>query len=144
MWAEFSGFPKLTYYDNLTIEMGWSHNQGRAGNRDDFWPYTVYQYNHALDTYENMASVDAWDKTLTETGPGGEMWPAELDDGEGLVYWIMQQNTNYDASDLVSAEEYRKWREMNFGRAHEVDIPFHPLTTENIAAIAMPRVSAIS
>ena len=141
--AEFSGFPKLAYYDNLTIEMGWSHNQGRAGNRDDFWPYTVYQYNHALDTYENMASVDAWDKELTETGPGGEDWPAELDNGEGLVYWIMQQNSNYDASDLVSGEEYRKWREMNFGRAHEVDIPFQPLTAENIAAIAMPRGAAV-
>ena len=56
----------------------------------------------------------------------------------------MQQNSNYDASDLVSGEEYRKWREANVGRAHEVEIPFQPLTTENIAAIAMPRISAVS
>lgn len=65
-------FPNLTYYDNGMIEAGWSHNQGWAGNRDDFWPYTLYKYDKKRAAgYVPIYYVDAWDRDFTEVGPGG-------------------------------------------------------------------------
>ena len=39
---ELSEFPGAVYYDNGLALVGWSHNQGLAG---DFWPTVSIQYN---------------------------------------------------------------------------------------------------
>lgn len=144
--AEFSGFPKLTYYDNLTIEMGWSHNQGRAGNRDDFWPYTLYRYESRIDEYRAYFSVDAWDRSLAETGPDGEPWPADVDQEDaGIVYWIMAEElktVSYGKSDLVSVSGYEEFLRETIGSAQQIEIPFVSLNEENIASLVKPGAAA--
>ena len=145
---QLTEFPNLTYYDNGYIQAGWSHNQGRAGNRDDFWPYTLYRYESRIDEYRAYFSVDAWDKNMTESGPGGEEWPADVDkEGSGIVYWISSiklKDFSFDQNDLVSAADYEEFLAETMGSANKLDIPFQPLTTENIAAIAAPGVQAVS
>ncbi len=144
---QFTEFPNLTYYDNGYIQAGWSHNQGRAGNRDDFWPYTLYRYEERSDSYTPEFSVDAWDKNMSETGPGGEAWPADVDqEGAGIVYWIMSEKlkagSGYTGDNLVSASEYEVFRDSVLGSASKLQIVFLPLTAENIAAIAEPGSAA--
>lgn len=140
---EITAFPKLTYYTNGYIEAGWSHNQGRAGNRDDFWPYTLYCYNPKGDYYSEEFHVDAWDKQMTETGPNGMKWPEDADKEEsGIVYWIMTGNTDYSSTNIYSVAEYVQFRDEILGDAKIVDITFNQLTTENIATVAMPRIAA--
>lgn len=60
---QFVEFPSVTFFDNGILKADWSHNQGLGGR---IWPYTLYQYNSKNDTYEAIAQVDAWDKTLTD------------------------------------------------------------------------------
>ncbi len=139
-------FPNLTYFDNGYIEAGWSHNQGRAGNRDDFWPYTLYRYDSRSDSYAPAFSVDAWDRQLTETGPDGEPWPNDVDkEGAGIVYWIMAEelkNVGYEKDDLVSASGYAEFRNTVMEGADQINIPFVILNEENIAALVKPGAAA--
>lgn len=128
---EFREFPNLTYYDNGVIQAGWSHNQGRAG---EFWPYTLYRYDAALDRYVNIGMVDAWDRTVSEEFMG-EPFPTQVDaDGDGIVYYIMIEG-EYRLDDPVDGAEYMKWRDSYTGNALEIQIPFVNLAEENIAAI---------
>ena len=140
-------FSNLTYYDNGYIKAGWSHNQGLAGNRDDFWPYTMFQYDSRTDSYTAVFEVDAWDRQMTETGPDGMPWPTELDEEDaGIVYWVMAEETKsvgYEKDDMVSASGYREFWHSVMGSARELEIPFMPLTVENIAAVAEPAGLAV-
>ena len=85
---------------------------------------------------------------MTESGPGGEEWPADVDkEGSGIVYWISSiklKDFSFDQNDLVSAADYEEFLAETMGSANKLDIPFQPLTTENIAAIAAPGVQAVS
>lgn len=57
-------FPGSTFYENGAIEIPFSHNQGLAGS---FWPYSVIKYDFFTDSYINVGSVDAWDKSCSST-----------------------------------------------------------------------------
>ena len=129
---EFSAFPSLTYYDNGTIEAGWSHSQGLSGR---FWPYTLFIYDREKDTYTSVGSVEAWDKTLLAQDYQGNIFPDEIDaDGDGLVYYIMPDG-NYEHGTPVDFEEYQQWRNSFAGESGQIDIPYINITEENIYSI---------
>jgi hypothetical protein len=126
---EFREFPALTFYDNGIIQADWSHNQGLAG---EFWPFNLYQYNSETDRYDNVAMVDAWDRSLSETDYNGNPFPVESDtDGDGVVYYIMKDG-EYKLDTPVDGAEYEQWRSTYLNNANEVDIPFVDLTEDNI------------
>lgn len=91
--CEFLNFPALTYYSNGIIKAEWSHNQGRG----ESWPYTLYRYDAASDSYVEVGSVDSWDKALSETWYEGQPFPDELDtDGDGTLFTIWEAGEEED------------------------------------------------
>jgi len=127
---ELVSFPNLTYFDNGVIEAGWAHNQGKAGNH--FWPYTLYQYHSQSDSYETIASVDAWDKSYTEEIYSEEEFPSKQDkDGDGMIYYIMSGDS-FDYDNPVDLDEYDNWRNQYTEKATKVKILYQNLTEENI------------
>ena len=131
--TELSEFPDLTFYGNGTVTAGWSHNQGMAG--DNFWPYTLYQYNAASDTYVRVAMVDAWDKTLRDTDADGTPFPEDVDaDGDGLVYYIMTGGL-YERKDPVDGPDHQAWLASYTAGSQPIEILYLSLTEENLALI---------
>ncbi len=118
--TEFSAFPLLTFYDNGVIKADWSHNQGLAGA---FWPYSLYRYDPAADSYDLVAMIDAWDKNFAAADPQGNPFPDDADvSGMGLVYYIMPGG-EYDNSTPVDASEYDGWYAAQLDGATELEIP---------------------
>ncbi len=126
---EFREFPAITYYNNNIIQAEWSHNQGLSA---DFWPFTLYQYNSKSDSYDKVAMVDAWERSLSEIDYKGNPFPSERDtDGDGIVYYIMKDG-GYELDNLVDGAKYEQWRDSYLNNANEVNIPFVNLTEDNI------------
>ncbi|MCH5344699.1 MAG: hypothetical protein J1E64_11730 [Acetatifactor sp.] len=130
---EWSGFPSVTFYDNGVLVEDFSHNQGRAG--DALWPYFLHQYDAKTDSYVQIASVDAWDKSLSDKDWDGNLFPDEIDvDKDGVLYYLMIGEMSYYDS-LVDRSEYQSWRDSYTGKAKEIKLPFMDLTKENIHSI---------
>lgn len=128
--TELIDFPAQTYYDNGVVEVLLSHNHGLAGNIDDFWPYTFYQYDKGTDTYLCASEVDAWNRAYYELDYDGTLFPEELDtDGDGILYRV----TAGDRDKLMDLEEYKKWWDSVIGGAKKVEIPFVKMTEESIS-----------
>ncbi len=128
--TELIDFPVQTFYDNGAVEVLLSHNHGLAGNIDDFWPYTFYQYDKGADIYLCAAQVDAWNRAYYELDYDGTLFPEELDaDGDGILYRVTAGG--YDK--LMDLEEYNKWRDSVIGGAKKVEIPFVKMTEESIS-----------
>lgn len=129
---EFSEFPDLTFYKSGAVTAGWSHNQGLGGR---VWPYSLYQYDPASDTYNQVGMVDAWDKALRDTNYDGEAFPADVDaDGDWLVYYIMTDG-KYHLDDPVDGADHQAWLDSYTGGALPMEIPYQALTAENVAAL---------
>ena len=129
---EFFQYPSVNFYDNGIIKANASHNHGNGG---EFWPYTLYSYNSETDIYEQIASVDAWDKTITEEDNQGNRFPDSIDqDGDGIVYYIIPYAQSEDVQPVDNAQ-YDEWCQSYIGNAVEVQIPYQKLTEQNIAAI---------
>lgn len=127
--AELFEYPLQTYYDNGVVKAEASHNHGMAGDIEDFWPYTLYQYDQNSDTYVAIAQVDAWNKAYYEKDYNEKPFPDELDrDGDGILYRV----TAGDEENLMDLEEYKKWQDSLFGGAKKVEIPFVEMTEESI------------
>lgn len=128
---ELTEFPSLTFYDNGRIEAGASHNHGRGPTVEDFWPYTLYEYDSAADQYREVCSVDVWDKAYRETDNEGGAFPDEQDlDGDGILYYTWGGST--EAETFFDREAYFRWRDSLLGGAGQMEIPFLDLTVENI------------
>lgn len=120
---ELSEYPLVTFYGNGMAEAGWSHSQGKAG--DVLWPYNLYRYDAANDTYQQVAMVDAWEKQLSPEG-----FPEDVDaEGAGAVYYIMTGG-EYDTSNPVSKSEYESWRSGMIGSAANLQVDYLPLTED--------------
>ncbi len=125
-------FPMLTFYDNGAVTAGWSHNQGRAG--DSLWPYTLYRYDAASDSYVQAAMVDAWSKDYAREAGLAEPFPEGIDrSGAGVVYYIMTDS--YDPIRPVDAADYEAWRTEQLGGAEELAPPYRDLTEANIEKV---------
>ena len=133
-------FPALSFYPNGIVEASWSHNQGLAGR---FWPCTLYRYDAVSDSYLPAACVDAWDREFFETDYDGNPFPADADpNGNNIVYYIYKYGEQGMPAP-VSQEEFDLWYHdlIGFDPAVDshpeftLDLPFQPLTEENILAI---------
>lgn len=138
MREELSEFPLVTYYENGAVEAGWSHNQGlNAFGSDEFWPYNLYRYDSAADTYVLLGMVDAWDRAVSEKNYAGESFPDEADeDGDGILYSVMGNMDTleaYDALDtLVDGAALAELQESYRKDAAKIAVPWQALTVENI------------
>ncbi len=129
---QFIGFPAVTHFDNGILKADWSHNQGLAGR---VWPYTLYQYNPDKDTYEAIAMVDAWDKSLSDKDYDGNVFPDDVDeDGDLIVYYIMEAD-EYETKNPVDFEEYQRWIDSYTKDAEIVEGSCVELTLENILKV---------
>ena len=116
-------FPLVTYYTNGIAEVGWSHNQGWAGDR--LWPYSLFFYNADKDEYEIRYSIDAWDKTLADKDADGNPYPEDVDkNGDGYVVIL----TEGAESKYMSAEDYEAWRKEIMGDAKAIDVKYQSVT----------------
>lgn len=148
-------FPSMTFYENGVAAADWSHNQGWAGR---FWPYTLYQYSEDSGVYEEIASADAWDRSVTEGDPQlSAAFPKDADaDGDGLVYYILtgewynNPRTPPDGNltgplygvDPVDGAALEDWLNAYTGGAEPLEIPLQDLNEANIAALGSPRPEA--
>ena len=131
---ELQEYPLITYYSNGMITAGLSHNQGMAG--DKLWPYSLYRYNCETDTYDIIATVDAWDKSLFPTDFESNPFPENVDtNNDGVVYYIMKDG-NYEYTNPISKEEYDTWYQSEMGDAKETVVPFQKMTEENIVQVS--------
>lgn len=130
--TELLEYPLLTFYDNGAVQAEWSHNQGLGGN---FWPYTVYQYDSATDTYVSVGSVDAWDNNFAETDSQGNPYPSEVDNSDiGFVYYIRTAGQT-DTPEPVDLIDFKEWFNTYIGVAGIIDIPYMDLKEDNISLI---------
>lgn len=128
---KFVAFPSITIYDNGVITADISHNQGVAG--DTFWPFFLHQYHKETDKFEEVAFVDAWDKSYRETNYDGSSFPDELDiDGDGFIYFVQKGEEEKIPMDKA---EYKEWLDSYIGMAKELEIPFVDYTEENYKSI---------
>ena len=126
LYQELAVFPSLKFYDNGMVEAMASHNHGMAPGYvdEDFWPYSLYQYNPKTDVYDYVLNVDAWEKMYSEKAWTGEVFPDKADfDGDGILYYIMTDG-EYNYDEPVDGAEYRKWRASILGELLQLDIPF--------------------
>ena len=132
-------YPMTTYYDNGYVAAGWSHNQGVAG--DKLWPYTLYRYDSSAGKYVQEAAVDGWDKSLRDTCLSYDEtiipFPEDVDkDGDGFVYYIITEAGGYAPvyGEPMDYADYALWVSRYLG-ANVIDVPYYPLTEENISLI---------
>ena len=127
---QFTGFNWMNFYNNGSLEVMWSHNQGSAG--DSLWPYTLYNYNKESDSYDVIAQVDAWDKSFYEKCYIAEIFPIEVDkDGNGIVYYV--RNSGSDKDIPYDLKEYKEWRTQYILNDNlKITVPYINLTEENI------------
>lgn len=125
--TELTESPSLTFYDNGLVRADWSHNQGKAG---DFWPYTLYRYQKANDSYSFAGGVDAWQQQAFPEG-----YPAEIDQsGSGFVYYICEEPP-FSWEHPVDASVYQAWYDGEMGEAHELKLNYLALNEQNIRQI---------
>ncbi len=132
-------YPMTTYYDNGYVAAGWSHNQGVAG--DKLWPYTLYRYDSSAGKYVQEAAVDGWDKSLRDTCLSYDEtiipFPEDVDkDGDGFVYYIITEAGGYAPvyGEPMDYADYALWV-SRYLEANVIDVPYYPLTEENISLI---------
>lgn len=131
--SEFNDVPLLTFYDNGVIVALLSHNQGLAGG--SFWPYFLYKYNKDSDMYDQIAMIDAWDKTVATSNYEGDKYPEDVDkSGDGIVYYVITDG-DYDNRVPVSKEYYENWRRSYLDGAVEIKPEFIGFSEKNIEEI---------
>ena len=132
---ELCEFPYVTYYDNGIVWAGMSHNHGMAPDLEDFWPYSLYEYNPRLDCYVMLTGVDAWQREYAGEDYLGNPFPADVDaDGNGVVYYLRTSDTG-EAELFFDDADYEKWRDNMYGEAKEMEIPYLNMTRENIDSL---------
>ena len=124
--------PYLRFYSNGIIEADAAHNSALAGS---FWAYTLYQYNSESNSYQEIAFVDAWDKSVSEINWDSHLpFPDEADKSHsGFVYYIYPFDS--DSTDPLDIIEYQTWHISYIGGASELNLPFRKLTEANINEI---------
>ncbi len=132
---EFGAFPGVTFYENGYITAEISHNQGMAG---DFWPYSIFQYDAATDSYLHVAYIDAWDKNLFPTDYDGAAFPDEADtSNSGFVYYIYRNDAPSDGTQPAPSDvtEYNRLLDETYGNSDTLQIDYLEITKENIKQI---------
>lgn len=137
---EFMGFPSVTFYDNGMIKEDASHNQSYG----ELWPFGLYQYDAASDSYSQVGYVDTWDVSITDTSYDYESetelpFPTDKDtDGDGILYNIQKGDSNnysWDISDYqYNKSDFEEWYDSYFNGAEEIAPETQPIDTEIFTA----------
>ena len=143
---ELVAFPDgLIFYDNGAVYENWSHNQG-GRTCENFWPYSLHIYNAETDIYTDIGDVNAWDINHSSA-----YFPTDIDqDGDGIVYLLHRAGEDrytgsYDEygnpieEPPVDGLTYEAWRDSILQDSQPVEIPWLPLTRENISALGYPE-----
>jgi len=129
-------FPMLTFYDNGVMTAGWSHNQGPSV---EFWPYNLYTYDEANDSYAFAGCAFAWEKAFAPTYymvDAEQPFPDDADkSGTGVVYYISDVCRQLDDTVPQDHTAYAEWLASYIGSASELSLEWYGLTEENIAAL---------
>ncbi len=132
IFFQMDDFPAFTFYENGAVKAEWSHNQTWG----ELWPYELYVYDPDGDRYTVVASVYAADRALMEEAGRGDAYPADADkSNSGTVYYV---SFHYGSGEepagerVWDSEEYFSWLDSVLGRAQPLDLPYLPLTEENI------------
>lgn len=131
---QYRGYPGLTFYENGAMTSGWSHNQG-LGNK--LWPFDLYKYDSATDSYICVGFVDTWDSEREEDYEGNP-FPKELDkDGDGTIYMIESRDTDSENWEYNKEKsDFEAWLQAVTGGTSEIELPMQNLTYENISPFA--------
>ena len=130
MKEELRGYPGMTFYDNGVMQEPLSHNQGPG---QTIWPYKIYEYNAASDSYEEKGMVDSWDKEYRS-----EYYPQDVDTSNyGTVFSIQYEGYGEAYKDYFSKEVYDEFLNKLLKDAKEIKLDFIPLSFENIDRIAV-------
>lgn len=122
--------PNLTYYMNGIIKEDWSHGSELAS--EGYWPYTLYQYNAAEGSFEELAQVNMWSKAVATVDYKGDPYPDDIDtEGAGTVFIL----GGPDEVKTVSKSDYEQWLADTMGDPAELDIPYQALSEENITSL---------
>lgn len=120
LMVELVETPDTTFYDNGMV-------QTAASNGEETDTYLFYSYSPISDTYEYIASVVSWDKTLSPDG-----FPDETDtDGDGIIY-RHYVGTN---AQIIDGPAYQDLLNSWIGDANPIKVPYQAFTSENIAAL---------
>ncbi|MDD6812102.1 MAG: hypothetical protein PUD93_09590, partial [Lachnospiraceae bacterium] len=137
---EFMGFPSVTFYDNGMIREDASHNQSYG----ELWPFGLYQYDAASDSYSQVGYVDTWDVSINDTSYDYESktelpFPTDKDtDGDGILYNIQKGDSNnysWDISDYqYNKSDFEEWYDSYFNGAEEIAPETQPIDSEIFTA----------
>lgn len=123
-------FPAVTYYQNGLVKEEWSHGSGLAG--EDYWPYNLYRYQPDTNTYDLIAEVNMWSKSVDTVDYKGDLYPEDVDAENAGTVFILTRN---GVTETVSKGDYEAWLSEIMGNAQPVQIPYQSLSEENIKAV---------
>ncbi len=123
-------FPSMKYYDNGMVREDWSHGSALAG--DNYWPYNLYRYSEGAGEYVLIAEVNMWSRSVDTVDYKGDAYPEDIDAEQAGTVFIL---TVDGVTETVSKSEYEAWLSGMLGDAVEMQIPYQPLTEENIKAV---------
>lgn len=127
IYEQIREFPFAVFYNNHMIKIDASHNHGNSV-MEDFWPYSLYQYDKEADKYQRITSVDAWQKEFIAEG-----FPAEKDgDHNGIVYSLADDEGE---KSYLDDTEYQAWINGYLGTAEAVQIDWRSLEKSSIEAV---------
>lgn len=127
IYEQIWDFPFAAFYNNNMIKIDASHNHGNSA-MEDFWPYSLYQYDMEADKYQRITSVDAWQKEFFAEG-----FPAEKDeDHNGIVYSLTDDDGE---KSYLDDTEYQAWINGYLGTAEAVQIDWRSLEKSSIGAV---------
>lgn len=120
VYRELWVFPAVTYYDNGLARVEASHNHSMSNG--DFWPWALYEYDEADDSYQLAWAVSAWAEEIEPEG-----YPHDVDaEGAGQVYYVMEGGWREDA-EPISQSAYQAWLADVMGEGNEVEVSFQKL-----------------
>lgn len=101
-----------------------------AADGNDFVPYAVASYDPELDVFTEIAYVSAIDRSTLESAGLLDEYPENADtSGTGRVYCIRSDNP-------VDVTEYETWYASWHDGLSELEIPYQPLTSEQIEELS--------
>ena len=128
---ELSLAPYTVYYTGGVIQENASHNHSCDY---EFWPYDLWRYDAASDTYSVGANVVGWNKSEYPTDYNGNPFPDENDlDGDGEVFTITLANGKSTTTDISTLNS---WRSRVLKGCVEMQVPWTSLDSVSIDTYA--------
>lgn len=126
--------PYSEYYSNGIVKEYSSIGQGYSGR---FSPFCIWKYNSAIDKYECVGGVDAWDRTVATSmidyyTQETKYYPDYIDtEKSGFVYFI--DYPGYNVQTPVSQSEYELWISTLIDEKYSIKtLNFSPLKIDYI------------